>query len=506
MLTLLHFLKQIAEKKNEAEAIVLDDKRVTYGELWEKVNIVARYLKENGLRHGDRIAMIMKNSPEYVVVYYGILAAGGVVVSLNAASKFRDLSNWVSHCGANWLFADFNLDLLARFCQNKSSDLAIVVNDYQDADNKDHQLDSLLKILKQGKVQDIEIDAIDVKAPASIIYTSGTTGQPKGVTLTHENITTNIISILDYLKLVGTDSIVNVLPFYYSYGNSILHTHLAVGAKIILVNSMMFPNKVIQKIEEEGATGFSGVPSTFALLLHRSNINNSDLSSIRYMTQAGGAMPVANIERLLGLLPDIKFFVMYGQTEASARLSYLPPAKLKQKIGSVGIAIPGVSLEVRDKYGSLVKQGEIGEIFAKGKNIMKGYWSDPELTKAVIIDGWLKTGDLAHYDEDGYLYITGRASEMIKVGDNRISPKDIEEVISELDSVEEVAVIGVVDELMGQVPKAFIVEAIDKKISQKEIQAFCKENLATYKIPKYIEKVECLPKTASGKVQKYLLN
>jgi acyl-CoA synthetase (AMP-forming)/AMP-acid ligase II len=223
------------------------------------------------------------------------------------------------------------------------------------------------------------------------------------------------------------------------------------------------------------------------------------------MTQAGGPMAPASINRLLAEIPHIDFIVMYGQTEASARLSYLPAEKLQKKMGSIGIAIPGVTLEIRNEKGMKVAGGESGEIYATGENIMLGYWNAPELTKEVINDGWLKTGDLAHYDKDGYIYIDGRSSEMIKVGANRISPKEIEEVIVAIDGVEEVAAIGIPDEILGQVIKVFIVQNPGAILEERNIMAHCKKNLATYKMPKIINFVNELPKTASGKIKRYLL-
>jgi acyl-CoA synthetase (AMP-forming)/AMP-acid ligase II len=340
---------------------------------------------------------------------------------------------------------------------------------------------------------------------ASIIYTSGTTGSPKGVTLSHGNLSTNIDSILQYLQLTGKDSILNVLPFYYSYGNSILHTHLAVGGSMLLENSLVYPHRVIERIANETVSGFSGVPSTFALLLGRVNLSDYNLSGLRYLTQAGGAMAPALTDKLLAALPQTQIFIMYGQTEASARLTYLPPEQIREKRGSIGIAIPNTQIEVRDKQGRIAKPGETGEICAYGDNIMQGYWRDTEKTAQVLKDGWLYTGDLAHTDADGYLYIDGRSSDMIKSGANRISPKEIEEVILELNSVMEVAVVGAPNDMLGEIIKAFVVLKSDQAEDKKAIQRHCKQNLAIYKIPKSIEFIPELPKTASGKIKKYLL-
>jgi long-chain acyl-CoA synthetase len=247
------------------------------------------------------------------------------------------------------------------------------------------------------------------------------------------------------------------------------------------------------------------VPSTFALLLSRTNLAEYDLSHLRYLTQAGGPMPPATTQRLLQALPHVKLFVMYGQTEATARLSYLPPDKLLEKMGSIGMAIPGVTLEVHDEQGHQCPPGVSGEICARGDNIMLGYWDAPQTTAKILRDDWLHTGDLAHKDEDGYIFIDGRSSDMIKSGANRISPKEIEEVIAELEGVEEVGVTGIPDEILGQIIKAVIVVKPNHHLDEMSVRNHCRKNLAVYKTPKIVEFATTLPKTASGKLQRFLL-
>lgn len=502
--TLVHLLAEAVRHYPDSEAVVFQDKRVTYSTLWKSICSTAEFLLQHGLEPGERVGILLENSPEYIAIYYAVLASGGVVVGLNTANKAKELTNCLNHCEAKWLFAKSNHPELSDIAKQVDTINIVLIGDKNDDINHITNYWSEVKCYPEN-IPNLTVLS-NINQPAAIIYTSGTTGSPKGVTLSHKNLYSNIRSILDYLHLNHNDSIVNVLPFYYSYGNSVLHTHLAVGAKLILVNSMLYPKHVLDMIEKEKATGFSGVPSTFSLLLHRTDLKNYNLSTIRYMTQAGGPMTPASISRLLTEIPDIEFFVMYGQTEAAARLSYLPPSKLYEKMGSVGIAIPGVTLEIRNKVGKQVGTGETGEIYARGDNIMLGYWNAPELSKQVINDGWLKTGDLARYDEDKYIYIIGRSSDMIKTGANRISPKEIEEIIHDFNGVEEVAVIGIDDELLGQVIKAFIVPSDGASLDKKAILAHCKNNLATYKIPKFIEFIDTLPKTASGKIKRFQLH
>ncbi|MCW8934280.1 MAG: acyl--CoA ligase [Gammaproteobacteria bacterium] len=499
--TLIQMLSNSVQQFPDKVAVIHGESRVTYSELWEKSCGLAKYLLDNGLNSEDRVSLLIDNSPEYVIAYYGVLMAGGAVVGLNTAAKSRDLLNWIEHSDSSVLIAHVqHAEFKSIYAQLNNGSINIITVD--DSDNE----------FNNKKLEEVDLSSqrpeIDIQAEhhlASLIYTSGTTGKPKGVMLSHLNLSDNISSILEYLKLNNTDSIVNILPFYYSYGNSVLHTHLAVGGTIILENSLLYPQKILGLMQNEKVTGFSGVPSTYSLLLNRTNLCDFDLSSIRYMTQAGGAMAPTNIEKLNQKLPNIDFFVMYGQTEASARLSYMPAEMLNKKIGSIGISIPNVTLDIRDQQHKSVNQGEVGEIYASGKNIMLGYWKDDEASSKVFYGDWLLTGDLAYKDEDGYIYIVGRSSEMIKSGAHRISPKDIEEVIMELDGVEEVVVIGIDNELLGQAIKAFIVLSSGSNLDKKQIMRHCKMNLANYKLPKQIELTDDIPRTASGKVRRFML-
>jgi len=491
-------LQASATRRPDAEALVHGDERLNYRELWRQALAVAAFLRNQGLQPGARVALLLNNSTAYVSAYYGVLAAGGVVVALNTAAKAIDLSNWLAHCDASWMVLDARHPEAAAvgdWCRGRVN--MIVVNGALDAA---HAWQDVLTTAAAPDLVPVSPDAL-----AAIIYTSGTTGRPKGVMLSHGNLATNVESILAYLGLNDSDRILNVLPFYYSYGNSVLHTHLAVGGCVVIEDNLAYPHRVMQRLSAERATGFSGVPSTFALLLSRVKLEDYVLSSLRYFTQAGGPMPPANIERLRKALPQVRLFVMYGQTEATARLSYLPPERLQDKLGSIGVAIPGVTLDVRTEQGVSAAPNEVGEIWAYGGNIMPGYWNDPEATRAVLHEGWLRTGDMAYRDADGYFFIQGRKTEMIKSGAHRIHPKEIEEAIAELDGVGEVAVVGVPDEILGQVIKAYILPKPGVTLDPLQVKAHCHKRLASYKIPKSVEFVTELPKTASGKVKKFLL-
>ncbi len=506
MSTLVHLLSESVHRNATAEAIIHGDRRITYGELWSSICNVAGLFRDRGMEKGARVAILLENSPEYVATYYGALAAGGAAIGLNTAARARDLLNWIRHSGASWVVANARHKELKSVAEGLGPDTRLLVVGESPALKTVETVEATWDEVMKAEAPAPDLGRLnDPDALAAIIYTSGTTGSPKGVSLSHRNLTANTRSILEYLDLRSTDRIVNVLPFYYSYGNSILHTHLAVGGAVILENSLAFPHRVVEKLVAERSTGFSGVPSTFALLLARTELKDYDLSALRYITQAGGPMPPANQERLKRVLPHIRIFIMYGQTEATARLTYLPPERLEEKLGSCGIPIPGVRIEIRGEDGAPLPPHKSGEICATGENIMLGYWKDPEMTRGVLKDGWLMTGDLAHFDEDGFIFIDGRSSEMIKSGGQRISPKEIEEVICELDGIAEVGVSGVPDEMLGQIIKAVIVPKAGASLDSKAIQRHCLENLAQYKIPKIIEYAKELPKTGSGKLRRHLL-
>ena len=297
-----------------------------------------------------------------------------------------------------------------------------------------------------------------------------------------------------------------VLPFTYSYGASVLHTHLYRGASLVLENSLMYPHRVLERMAEEEVTSLAGVPATFYLLLKRTDLEQYDLSSLRYVTQAGGAMDGARIARFRAAVPHADFVVMYGQTEATARLTYLPPEELDRRSGSVGRPLRGVEVQVRGEDGEVVPHGTVGEVCARGPSTMLGYWADPEGTSAVLRDGWLHTADLGFVDDEGYLYLRGRTRGMIKSGAYRIAPAEIEEVIRDIPGVDEVAVIGVEDELLGEVVKACVVSRSgEDRILRQRIQHACRERLARFKVPKVVQFYDALPRTGSGKVRKHLL-
>ncbi len=494
-------LLESAARWPHACAIQQGDSRVDYATLTRQAQAVAAWLLSVGVRRGDRVALLFEASADYVAAYYGTLLAGGVAVALNAAARAEEIAACIEHSESLVLVLDGRHPEARTIRAGLRPDIRVLAREGASLDTGHDDFAAVTaESMTLGLVAPSAPDSL-----AALIYTSGTTGRPKAVMLSQANLAANTKSIIEYLGLDHEDSMVTVLPFYYSYGNSVLHTHLASGARLILEPNLVYPHKLVETMSRERVTGFAGVPSTFALLTTRVKLQDYDLAALRYLTQAGGPMSQTMVNRVREAIPHAQLYVMYGQTEATARLSYLPPQRVADKPGSVGIAIPGVELEVRGDDGSRCSRGCSGEVWVRGDNVMLGYWRNDDATRATIVDGWLRTGDAGRMDEEGFLYIEGRRSDIIKVGAHRVNPQDVELAIVSLEGVEEVAVVGIDDPVLGQVIKACIVASASGAPTELAVKAHCRARLANYKVPKQVEFVASLPRTASGKVRRHLL-
>lgn len=507
---ILHqYLIDAAQRDPAQIAVISETETIDYGTLLSRSRRFAAAARTSGLEKGDRVVLFTDNSVGYVVSYFGTLMAGGIVVGQSTANKERHLSNIIQHSGAVGIVTSGrSLETVRRVAVDCPSLRFVFYDGRFDGIEPPAGVDAL----EFGSMNSVEIDSAEGGAAdcriddlAQIIYTSGTTGNPKGVMLTHGNLSANTESIIAYLGLSASDRVMVVMPFYYSYGNSLMLTHIACGGSLLIDNRFAYPQKIIDRMAEEGVTGFAGVPSSFAILLHKAGLDGKKLPGLRYVTQAGGAMSPALTKELAESLPGVEIFIMYGQTEASARLSWLEPGRLFEKLGSIGKAIPDVTLTVQNGEGAPVEPGEVGEIVARGANIMIGYWRNEEATLTVLREDGLHTGDLATVDEDGFIYIVSRQSDMIKSGAHRISPKEIEEVIMESESVHEVAVVGEDDPIMGENIVALVVAKPGVEVASRDLMRLCGRHLPLYKLPKRIEFRDALPKTASGKIRKNLL-
>jgi len=490
-----------ASRAPDHAAMVIDDREISFRELTEMAARVAEAFVETGMRKGDRVLVLLRNGPEYAAIFFGLLAAGGVAVPLNPANTAASVRYVAGHCEARFAVVnEQSYPLLAEWWRG--------VPVFLDGPARPGTV-PLAMILSSGvnPSRNVESPRNGEMEPALLLYTSGTTGTPKGVMLSRENLVANTDSILEYLRLEPSDKTLAILPFYYSYGNSLLLTHVFSGATLVVENGFAYTDKALSVMRDRKVTGFSGVPSHYAMLIGRSRFLEIDWPRLRYMTCAGGPLPVAHIQRIRKALPNVMLHVMYGQTEGAARLSSLDPALLESKIGSIGRGIPGVELRVVGKDGRDVKPDEVGEIIARGKNIMIGYLGDPGGTAEVLRDGWLHTGDLATVDDDRFIFIRGREKEFIKSGGYRIGPQQIEDVLLQHPSVQECGVVGVPDELLGEQLCAFAVfrPEADQAGAMKDLLVFLRERLPAYMVPARIVPVDLLPKTETGKVKRQQL-
>jgi len=493
-------LTHSAERRPDSTVLVAGGVRTSYEQMHAKASSLARALRELGVKRGERVAIALENSAEYIAAHFGVLMAGAASVPVYHGLPPASFARITADCApAAVISRPLFFRNLMKASGAPNGTRHIIAGPVSDNDRAIGAVSFEECLASPPSSADGARGQDDL---ATIIYTSGTTGDPKGVMLSHRNLMANTSSIVSYLDLTAGDSVMAVLPFYYSYGNSILLTHVMQGARVVADNRFMYPNKVLEAIAAEQVTGFAGVPSTFAILCHRTSFRNMSFPALRYMTQAGGAMPHEMAFELLKTVPHAKIYIMYGQTEASARLSYLPPEDIYRKAGSVGTAIPGVRLEVLSEDGTPVKPGETGEIIASGDNIMMGYWGRPAETEAVLKDGKLRTGDMATVDEDGYIYIMSRKTDIIKSGAHRIAPREIEEALLKDPDVFEAAVVGRPDQILGEAICAFVVLKDDRTSTAEALMRLCRANLPPYKVPKEIFFMKSLPRTENMKVKK----
>ncbi len=462
-------------------AVIHKNQELSYKELCQGIDFVNKLcfpLK------GKAVLVVSENSPFFIKAFYGIIKSGCICVPVNPSAPLDELEYIIETLSIKTIFAEEKH--LKKLNSLNTADFDIYT-------------EKALELCEMGITEGAAVaPREDV---AVIMFTSGSTDRPKGVMLTHYNLMYNTESIISYLNLRENDRMEVVLPFYYCYGTSLLNTHLRCGGSLVINNRFMFPDTVLTDINKYQCTGFAGVPSTFQILLRMTDIKDRNLPSLKYITQAGGKLQDTYILELTEVLKGVELFIMYGQTEATARLSYLPPAMVKTKMGSIGKGIPGTKLFVLNKEGQQVKPGETGEIAVKGGNIMKGYLNDEEGTREVIRNGLLFTGDIGTVDEDGYIYVVSREKNIIKSGGNRISPRDIENVIVKIPEVVECVVVGVPHEILGEAVKAFVVLKHNHcSIDEKYIIDFCSERLARHKVPKIVVLMDSLPKNSSGKV------
>lgn len=507
------FLEQSALSHPDKIALVTGQDRYTYQELEQQSNRLAHALLNQGLQRGDRVAIHLENSLEAVVAIFAILKAGGVFVMVNPTTKIDKLTYVLNNCRARALV----LPEKKRKTISEHSDLlphlktAVTVGESkQDSEQNDLEMPRFaswnqLQEEFSGQNTPPATPTISIDL-AALVYTSGSTGNPKGVMLTHLNMTSAARSITTYLMNEPRDIILNVLPLSFDYGLYQLLMAFRVGATLVLEKSFTYPHAVLQKIIDEQVTGFPLVPTMSAILL-KMDLSKYDFSKLRYITNTGAALPTEHILTFRKRLPHLQIFSMYGLTECK-RVSYLPLDQVDTRTGSVGIAMPDTEVFIVDDEGHRLPPEHVGELVVRGANVMKGYWEAPEQTAERLKPAELPnemllyTGDLFRMDREGYLYFVGRRDDIIKSRGEKVSPKEVENVLFTHEKISEAAVVGDPDQVLGQSIRAIVTLMPGEELTEKEVLAYCRKHLEDFMVPQRIEFRDELPKSPNGKVDK----
>jgi len=508
---LLHdYLMQSAHELPEKVALVCMKQRITYAELDARSNALAHSLVSAGVMRGDRVVIFADNTVETVISFWAVLKANAVVSIVNPLTKSDKLGYLLDDCRPVVLITDAHIHSVFSGPAQACSHLKCVIVSGAMDDAKLAELPHALRWEEAIAGGDREAPpdriCIDIDL-AAIIYTSGSTGDPKGVMLTHRNMLTACTSIASYLELQEDEVILGVLPLAFDYGLYQMIMAFRSGARLVLERSFTFPAQILNLMVAEGVTGFPGVPTIFSILAELKSLKDYDLSKIRYVTNTAAALPVKHILMLRDIFPGARIYSMYGLTECK-RCTYLPPKDIDRKPSSVGIAIPNTEMWIVDEDGNKAGPGTVGQLVIRGATVMKGYWEKPEATAKKLKPGPLPgeqvlfTGDHCKMDEEGYLYFVGRMDDIIKSRGEKVSPKEVENVLMNIPGVKEAAVIGVPDEILGQAVKAFVVLEEGITMIEKQLQNECQSRLENFMVPKHIVMVSSLPKTDTGKIKK----
>lgn len=496
---LFQFLTDTAKWHPGSTAFSCHGLELSYTDLDTVTTKFASVLKAQGIKNRDRVLLFLPNSLQFIIGYYSVLKAGGVVAPTNPLLRQMELEQRLSNSKAKLMITNKELYPLIKEMENKIKVKTLILP--VDEEISTSWVDRLLK----GKsLLPAQIEIKPKKDVATILYTGGTTAIPKGVMLTHYNLVANAVQNATWFGWSHRDVIIGLLPFYHSWGAcTCINSAIYAGARVIVL-SRFNTEELLETTEREKATILYGAASLFAMLVSSPSIAEYNLSSLRYVK--AGAMPIpVEIKERWEKLTGVKMILGYGLTEASPETHNSPPDRVKA--GTVGIPIIDTDARVVDAENGKVDlpPGEVGELIIKGPQAMKGYWRNPAETRETLRRGWLYTGDLAMMDEDGYFRIVDRKKDIIKYKGYTIAPAELENVIYMHPAVKECAVVGKLDTLVGEIPKAYVVLKEGYCLTDQEIIKFCEERLAPYKKVREVQFVEEIPKTPVGKVLRRIL-
>ncbi|QED49510.1 o-succinylbenzoate--CoA ligase [Cytobacillus dafuensis] len=481
-----YWIEKRAQINPDRIAVISENEQISYKEMDQRVRSVASFLEQKlGMTKGDRIAILSQNSLEYIVLLFAIAKMECIAVPLNLRLTANELIFQLNDSETKVLFAEEPFLQMAKSLQEQTK-----IEDVVPIESISH-LECPLNY---------SFSSINESAPFIICYTSGTTGKPKGAVLTQNNMFWNAINNMLTIDLTSKDRSIVLLPLFHIGGIGLFAFPSLFTGGTIIIPGKFEPIKVLSMIEEHRATIVMGVPAIHSALLACPSFDTTNLQSVRWFYNGGAPCP----HELIQAFTDKGFLFGqgFGMTETSPTVFLLSEEDAKRKKGSIGKPAMYCDIKLVNSQGCEVGNGEVGELVVRGPNVMKEYWNRPIATNETIKDGWLYSGDLAKTDEEGFVYIVGRKKEMIISGGENIYPLEVEQVISRLSEVVEVAVIGVLDPKWGEVPVAFVVKNKDSQLSQNDILEHCRQFLAKYKIPKEVEFLEELPKNATGKIQK----
>ena len=505
-----NFLERSCAISPEKTALVCGTQRVSYVELERSCNRMAHALQLLGVTRGDRVAICLDNSVEAVIAVFAALKAGGVFVMINPTTKAEKLTFVLDNSEAAALVAGgAKLQELALHGEELPHLKAAVAVGKAAAPQRVGRVPvAAWGGLMEAHAQALEPPhkrCIDVDL-AALVYTSGSTGNPKGVMLTHGNMVAAAESITTYLENRPDDVILNVLPLSFDYGLYQVLMALKIGGTVVLEKSFAYPHAIMQKLGSEGVTGFPVVPTMAAILLQM-DLSPYRGTPLRYITNTGAALPTGYIAGLRAAFPGVRLYSMFGLTECK-RVSYLPPEQLDHRPTSVGKAMPNVEVYIVDEQDRRLPAGQVGELVVRGANVMRGYWKDAEATDRALRPGpvpgekVLYTGDLFRMDEEGFLYWSGRRDDIIKSRGEKVSPREVENVLCSLSGIAMAAVIGVPDAVLGQAVKAVISVREGSALTEQDVLRHCAQHLEDFMVPKQVEFRADMPRTPSGKIDK----
>jgi len=489
---------QCARRYPNKIAFIYEEKTITFLEFNKRVNSLSNAILKLGLKPGNKVAVLSKNSPEMVEICFAAAKAGMVYVPLNFRLVPIELKFVINDAEIDLLFVgeSFKKEIEEIRDGISVSHIININEEYED-------------FISQASYNEPDVN-VKLGDLFSIFYTSGTTGGPKGVMLTHENFLAGVINNTIAYKLGPSDVCLHVQPFYHTMQKNMVMCQFYVGGTNVIMNNFD-GHEFWRYVHKYGITHITLVYTGLVMIMDAMEEGGYKLGTLKSYAVGGQTTPLPILQRAVKLFgPDV-VFVVYGLTEASPLLTYLPKEDVAlegiglKRLASVGKELFSCHVRVVDKDGNDVKPGNMGEIIARGPNVMVGYWKRPEETEKTLEGGWLHTGDMATIDEDGYIYVVDRKKELIISGGENISPHEIEDVLHLHPAVQECAAIGVPDEKWGEQVKAIVVLKKDSRATESELIQFCTERLARYKLPKSIDFVDALPKDPVGKIQKKIL-